>query len=1623
MAEPAIAEQDTSPSDVVPQTVTPPEPKPEPEVVADTAEESAEPVIVEEEQESKAPALMPARPADESGIDAKRIDIVKDPTSPVGIRPQVSTLKPAILKSVAEEETARSQVVTSKNILEKIRAGETVTVDLPDGNKKVFGAEYAEFIDDPDFGPDLQNEVQAFADFSVTSDPSQETVYAFKSGIPEWLENPEDISEAELYRKSRQDIDNLLKPVLPDTEIRQIFIDEYRSGTFYDNFMRRVKGLELGVVGLSTSATSAASIAAESLAAAFKKGSQTGLLQTSIGSLFAEEWNARGSKWSRVQQQHLEFLDEHSDILINNPSFAREFNAQLHESLKERKDNGDISEERYNELAYEGELDGKKVLRKFITEETADDMVNLSFNQLPGMLQYAVIVGENSIFGGVLGGAKLQNARNFHSEYMKAFKANPNLVKNTARAEDAYKILVQNNKLKAYNDDIVNLGFDDYRIRTGRTKAKKAYETSAENLRTMEAEGLTHTLGYKSEFSNFVNNRRIYRRSLLRDEIKPYVVPGVTELGIVSYAQLAGREHLAGFLGNSPESGEAVGAISTVLALNIKIGRFGVKPAAKATASGIKSGLGFAGYQALRPVEAISEASKDTMFGFINYAFKKTAELGNKFTFNPTFVQDYETNVFIPMMGRAMSMAERSDIRRSFTFINKLDGPDRERFFAGLKETSGAYERVINAFPEGSLRDDAVKMFSLSFGEMSMLPVFAGAKLDTLENLNLSAARGERVLTKDAFDLNARMERSATMARRGLDAFEQYVMNNAIPARRPQLMKLISEQRKIIQKNEEMIQRGYSNLERTISNMEANLGRGLGTDLPPTYVEDLNETKMLLKEQQLGRVLTLDEQRAILDDTMNKWYDAFEERMDTIKAIRDNEGQYTFEFARAMEDLTFAQMEFATQEADTAYNAVRGYEARKIKAGDTKGVDISEAVQMMMDISGETDIAQMFRADGVFFQGAVGKKSRIVFDRMVDKGLKRLDPDAMSYYQQLVVDAGVYSVEEMADLLKTKEGRIEFGLILHQYVDEVNLFSGVSLEEADILRRAFRDYGFKTKNKAVNAQYGKFQDRLDEIVESQDPKGFELLSNARTTYQDLIGDTARQGGTFARLQNSQKGGTRVAEDLNDPYRVFYAADTPAELFNGINNPLIEIMRGAPGNRNALLSKMQVSVSEIARGLGDRVFVNPQGDVVDVGRLGGSRDDTLSPVVVFDLRTEEGRKKLRAIQGAVEAAVYDVWARDATAAAGIGVAETKEVLSAASEKLRFVESENARVVESNMMISVIEDGSNRITQKPLTSLEDIYQKENDIVDAIAQRKELHIQFEQFKNRLNIEMKDVGAQTKIDLDVENQSIEFLKRFTGKESPRAFFESYIEGVEDIGQLRDAFIENARKAGRHKGRGPWEETAAQQFDNAVLTLTYNALLDIGQYKPTGGTIFREVTTDAGDMKFAQPSSEMAFEDTGQLLMVLRNNKEQLDSVLGAEGRQYLEDLVLIMNQAEAQKIGIQGIPRGMSLESLISKAYNWKRGMVGTPFLATELGIRLLNKSKTSVMLLAMQNVDAARIMVKIVDAPETVDPAEWRTFDIYMKEFLMTEAVKAGHNEIEDLMTDYSQFEKEDNQDEDT
>ena len=1544
----------------------------------------ASPVIVPAEEKQE---FVRSVPSDRLRINKEDVVEVREDGS-TDVKQLVG--QEVIDKSLQSQEQSLS-IKTIDDVYNQLSSGNNVTFDKGEGNVQTYTPDDLFFQGDEGFESALQFNI----DFYGSQGMPLDTMYAFKEGA-DWLTDGKQRELAEIFRLSRKNMDDILKPVLADRDIRQIFIDELPTGTFLNNVGNRYKLLEEGLFDLTSYAFTAPVIAAQAYAQAARKGA--------LGEGgFVEEFKLRTGRFGEYRDTVKNWINENT----TNGTFAQVgtaeyINAQIHEALERRRDNGNISEDMYNRLAFDT-VGNEKLKKEFVDTSTAGKLIDLAFSELPPSLQFGVIALENTPFSGLFSAGKIGKANRFIQAFKAAKKANPKIAEGRT-PEAAYKTFVTRGLMEEFDSKIVDLGMFRMRTRAQREKLKTQYTEAQKKMNDMLDNPESYdVVSYNEARQDYLNARRLWLRSTIRDEISPVVSPGLIEVGAISAAQLSGR-YLFELAGLPPEVGEGVGALGGVGAI-----AFGVD---NLFLSGVKTtatGLGFAGEKALNLIPAAETGSR--LFyplSAVNWMLAKTADGVNAVLLRPDSIRSYEKSTFIPLYGRPMTMAERGQINQIFKFYGSLDPTEKRQMEAGLEYTNSVYERFINAFPKDSANfEEARDLFLPSFSQATMMPALAGLRMDALNSITVNG-RGSTKFARDVMTLNARMTEDSERVRVALSNFEENFLPTASKEHRASLKKMISEARSILDATEDGIKESNIVLTKRLDAFERVVGRTLGSDLDPDHLDNIIALRTELKEKELGRILTLDEQRTLHDEIDARYFDAMNERIDNVAELRNKKAIQAKEMATLTEDLLMAQMSMATRKADKAYSEVR-------KHGGS--VDISPAVDEMLDIaqinkSGD-NIMLMFGSEGILFNSIVGRKSRAVFDQMISNSLKRIDPDAKQYYEQVLIDNEILDADTIRDLRKTREGRVQLGLIMHYSIEDVNIFNGVSLMEAENLRRAFADAGYSSKTPGIGQAYKKFVENFDKMLADQDEIGYDKLAMARRTYQDEIGDTMREGTTFALLNKSQNPTERISKDANDPYRFFYKTISPAEMFDSVADKADKLMRSVGKDISRTQSKdimeFRDSVSDIVRMFADRI-VDPSTGRLEVG---------------FDLRTKAGLKKLGTLQRLIGDAIYQRWSADVIKLRVGGVRNAK------TDTNLFVESERLKLIDDNMMISVIpfeqtfmQDARNKsklllpgkinpqIETRPLVSLENIYHTENDIVELIRVGKITDEQFNNFKSGLASEMKAIKSSAELSSEIDLRSIRLLDTVTRNKKAGDFIDTFIidqvdgRGSSTIPELREQFI----RARKNIDPNVDDADSIKMFDEYMQGIITQGLLEKGGLRRDNTVSLRAISTDKSkiddmDINFNRQS----FQDIGGMLEILTDKgyREALAEVFDDEHLTYLTDMAILMQDKAATAVGVKGLPRGVSLESLISYAYNWNRGMVGAPFLFTSVGLRLIQQKNSTAMLLAFQNKDAARLMRNMIKAPDLVKPQDWRTYEIYMKEFLAAELVKLGYEDLESAL----------------
>ena len=1507
------------------------------ELSKDVPTEDKPPVVVE--GADTAAAVAPEKPS-------PTVQVEKDTKVPIPLTDtsvEIKTLRRPVQADL-ERRVQQQEPRTLESVVADLKAGNPVTL-----GPTTIPPELASSIETD---KRTRNEVEGL--LTLFGEPEMKTTDAPMIGfmdpsattqvVPSDVTDPDELDAVDTYTEGRAAVESLLRPVVKDVNVRQIFVDEFSTGDFYDNLMTRFAETERGLIGIPGYLGSAGVAAYNAYRASKDKGTT-----------FSEEWTARSGEIQRLNDKYLDFLDRNSDFFINAPSAARFFNEEVRRIAKQRLDNETISVEQYNSIVFD-EVGGQRILKDHVDEETAQGLIDVAFDKMSRLEQYGAIAFENLVpIAPALNAGKALKASKELRKLDKIKAENPGLMNGVKDYKTAFEIIKEQGIKHNINEDLLTFGIKQGAIKTQLKALSKQRKSAGQKLDDMRLRGISeNSTEFKIAMSDYTNLRNLQYRSVISNEIMPLVTPGLKDTLIISGGQWAGRQYLTGAFGMEPQTAEIAGMLPMLVGGTRLTKYLGSK-----VGSGAKAFTGFAGDRALRPLSS-SKFGTVTGMNFLAYTYNKTK---NFVTLGDTSLADYEELVFRPMNGRAMNMSERAEVNSAMKYLGNLDDAQKEMLGSSLQGYVDLQDRILKAFPEGAARMQAQKDFQISFGEASGLAPLASMRAKALGELDMRKTKGFNL--SPVFDLNKEMRRQVTQAKTALDNFENNLLQNGDAKKIGPVRELIEQTRNVLAQNEIDIEEGFNEISDVLTRYEKIAVSNLGIPLSSDYVDNVISLKTKLKEEELGRVLTQIEEEKIIRDTAEAWSEGMSKRIDNIERLRGDKIAHEVQTKAALEDLVDGQLELLTAQADIPYNAVRAFQVGR------PGVDISPAVERMMAISGESDIMKLFGPNAPFLSGALGRKAQKVFDGMIQRAYDSIGPDTKEALEALLIDPKIGGMDPTA---VANMDPLEFALMAQKH-GGLNIFGSVTLDEVDVMRRAFRDYGYKVNKPEVSKQFQQWADTMDEIVESQDAEGFAMLLKARKGYQDLIGDTQRQGGTFARIKASRKGGEKVSSNPNDPYRFFYSNDGPDLIVTGLIDAMETIVRSPSGKSTEKARGIVVSkVAELTTQFGQRII---------------GADGKPTGQVAFDLRTPEGRNSYEMISKIVEESLFDRWGAEFIEAMGRRKARRLNVTPGMASEFR--RSEELSIASRPSTIPIIRpDGTP--DNVPLIKMDEFYARETDIVADIERGGEILDRFEKFKPEMQMAVDSVKNQAKIDLKAERATVEQLKILTNTTTPRDFYERFVTGTEDLDVIRTLYVETAKKQGIKAA------DAEKVFDKSVTSLAYRGILDKGGYS---------VTKEPGLIKGlnGEEFAQKRFMNTEELVQDFNNDEifENMTKIFEPEHLEFLEDIVSFLHLQNATTVALTGAVKGMSVNEVLSRAYNISRGMVSPTYVASEFAVRLMQQSNTSALLLAAQNQDAARLMAKMLQTPKLITPDEMRNMDVFIKEFMATELVRKGNEDM--------------------
>ena len=1449
--------------------------------------------------------------------DAAKTDVVLDPV--VGVTTKSTTLAPAASKDIQAQQTGSSW--------EDVLAGKVEQVGDIKINDRVL--EFAKT------NPKAMISLRAkWAKSSQPKVPGEDVIIPFtREGevvASTVMDDPLMVPAAERYAQGRLELDNLVSQYVDDPMVRQIFVNRFETGDFYSSLETRLaEAGQFIVTGIPM-----ASIMGYHALGAYTDSQQK-------GTTFSDEWGSRGNDIDKALESTYKALDTTFGLTGEgtlNPTMKIAFNNEIHKELQTKLDNDEITEEQYNSRAMIELEDGTLQKKEFITDEAAANLIDLAFDRLPKSQKFGVMFLENVI--GLAGPGQVRSlgtVRKFEKlkDSYKGTKTGDLL----ADVDDPFEAAqIINNAAGRTKINIKALSVGIAQQRT--TQAMGRLDTDLREL-DLEMDSLVRqgTLKTSSEYKVLEGQRQnlINRKMNAKYTLKayPYLKQNTEDALILSAAQLGAREYLAEPFGLDPMTAEALGLVTMAVG-GASITRW-VGGKAANFVSAPKLGFG----DSVHSIADIVTFGKMKGFQLQDNTINEYIKAVRLETNNPNF---------------DLTSQQRKGINYSIRLINNTTSPQaREQILQAIDDYVELQDRIVGQFPEAA-QAQARELFTQSFSTASGLGPMAA-----LHSLAVNKIDAKQLKKFDGTYMKDIMEQADAQVRAteaALGNFQEFIRGTDGIADRESLEAMLDSTRKATEKFKDDLRRRTETTQEVMADIRKQVLADPTIDVPEGFLENLVEVDVAMKK----RLGTLVDERKAIGEVVTDIYEGVTKRVTALKGRRGKGKGYTAALSRAMEDTLDAHLESMYAKGKAAYNGVR--EAAKT----SEPIDMHDAVVDLMNKAGDTDMATFFSPDGQFFAGRMGRMAYKTFDDMV----KRTIPEeAMAEIRTVLISNG--SGEELVNSMTNLEVALEMQRISPTF----RPFAKANAYEVDEMRRSFRDYAYGvSKTKPELAREAKmFGQTMDRAIQNQDKDMFDLLSKARGTYRDEIGDRLRRGSTVRKLDDSRQGGEKVSVEASDMTRYRYANETPLSNYRPITGKITGALQGKPADQEALRTMVQ----NLATDWGDRV--NGQ--------------------VVFNLDTPEGKAKFEAIQNILHEQVYADWTERAIAV----FEKTDGPASILDGGYNFKNLADQDVIEEITTIRVIQGGGPP-KEVPLINLGDMYADQRDISKLIRDSKNVQKRYKDFAS----DFADASSQAKLNaannVKLDEDSLNVLQRFTGDITPDDFYNLYVlNGSQSkLDTLRTSFVSAVVKTGKT------QKEAEAMLDRAISGMISKGFMNRGSLQPVQGMKMTALNMDK--MKVRQ------FTSPQTMLLDIQENREILDSMLGADHVDYLRDIADFLDRAAGSRMNIDGVVNGYSVNEGLSRLYNISRGMVSPLYVTSEFAVRIAAQSGIETLQLAAGNKEAARIINNMFKYPELVTRTDIDNLNGLLTEFVFTELARIGQRELPTLYD-----EEQDNDETDT
>ena len=1363
------------------------------------------------------------------------------------------------------------------------------------------------------------------------------------------------INQQKYYFESRKELYKVVKGVAKGASLKDqvliegILLDDISTGEFWDTTIEGLNEVNRGLLQLPN-------LVLHGGWSASKAVYNATIGPESATKSISQAWDDTKADREEANKQWANALDS-----IDSGSLASVINDSIYRGLKQKRDDGIITDEKFKELTQirvdkTNTVNGQPVTTteiqdvNFIDENEAQSFLSEAINQMTVAEQYGMIALETFFTVGSLAKGNVQSGLKKYTELSRKTKE---LQKRQIKLGNK-RYLQPQSALKLYNkmrvDELIDefdmekinrairfKGSEDQMFGMNKELGRLKRELRGKEYKNLPKDSVM-LIKKKKEISSLKG--KIFRNyvfgnttPVLKESLAIALPAAVTQL--IFTQLLAGKDGSMDFY-----TAQGIGALVHIIG-GLKL------PFLKGLTTG---DIALAGPRWVK--NAVVPGIAETMASIVGIKRLEKINSSMPSIFKANDMAEYETIVF-QKTGRKLSRKQRKGAEFIFRMTGYMDKEDVKKLMDNIDGQIELEDSVIKFFPVDE-QEEMLNLIAAPFAQVSDLSFLKSAYAMTGEKLN-AGDLGSWDKINQMQDLSNRADERVKFLGLAIDKIRQKMAGRTDIENPEAIEKFLAKYDNIVNEHEvEMLARDTGLNDDLIKINEIAFLDLDGTLDARTADNLLNAS--VVSRMKINKALSYGQ---ALEEQVAANYKLLDKRADLIKLSRKDDNHFEIQnkfFEQVME--SHIQSYYA--------RAKKGYApVDKMALDNNKMINLSDLILDYKEIAEDASpLKKFFGKDNVFWDSTINKKLRVSMQRMASRTLAELP-------EELVVKVkAMASNPDSSYYIKDYDGNDLDLVLLFQELGDIKSFNATPSEAMDLLA-AFKDFaarqGSPDQQRMYNSQVGK----LKAMVKEQYPEFGEALDIANENYKREVFDRVSGAGPLTDFLSSKQRTTEVGKvkGSNQYMNSYKKGKSPDVIFSSLIKDVEFYMKDPELD---LGGKIKQSFKDIQFQMSDFFDGNPN--------------------PVFNLDDPDSLAKFTVLQKMFEERIYAKWGDKIT-----------NQLANVDTRIRGgggydFSPNNGKALDQLSdwsKVRIIQDGVER--DAPLLNFKQMILDEKDIVKLVGENKKTLEQYNVFKTTTNAQIKNIiGTEQKV-IRLRDQTLLRLQRLAGSKDSDAFYQNYVLNgtAASLRQLKnDALTKKVNIDGVVQ-----PAMKEKEFDDAILYWLTNGMLSRG-----GRTVISGVNK-FGFKKFdGTHGSPIGFTNPQVLMDDLNKPKirEIFEEVLGVDHTKFMYNLMdLVDREMDMAKNlqGISGIVRPITMNEVISRSFNLARGMVSPTYVAAELAVRLASGAGIEMMKLAAQDKEAARLMKRMIQFPEKLQKVELDKITLLFQDFLISEFAGKG------------------------